>query len=63
MDKEARARAASVESELMGLFKADELGEGELGSSRSVIGIPTGGWHVVTSCEGLCGPVAEVGAA
>ena len=63
MDKEARARAASVESELMGLFEADELGEGELGSSRSVIGIFAGGRHVETSCEGLSGPVAEVGAA
>ena len=63
MDEEARARSAFVESEFVGLFEADKFGEGDLGSSRSVIGIPAGGWHVETSCEGLCGLVAQVGAA
>ena len=63
MDEESWAGSASVESEFMVPFEADEFGKGELGSSRSVIGIPTGGRHVETSYEGFCGPVAEVGAA
>ena len=63
MDKEARARAAFVESEFVGLFEANEFGESDLGSARSVVGIPTRGWHVEAGREGLCGPVAEVGAA
>ena len=63
MDEQARAGPAAIESELVRFCEADKFGEGDLGSTHSVIGISAGGWHVVAGCKGLCGPILQIGAA
>ena len=60
VDEQARARSASFESELVRFGEADKFREGDLGSTRSVISISAGGWHVESSRKGLCGLIARV---
>ena len=57
VDEQFRAGPASVEFEFVGFSEADKYGEGDLGSTRGVIGILARGRHVVSGCERLCGPV------